>query len=211
MLTLTVNYPQSPSLAQLMARLADTETLHEAMAMAVDERVRDHLLTRRQSPNTGWWAAASRSVTHTAHADHATVAVRQRGAALHYYGGTVHQRPGGPLLALPTDDVPIVQGVRVGPRHSALGPLMFLPARRPARKGVVGVLVEAELTGKSIQRGKNKGKPAKRRKKDGKLLYVLMSETSHPDDPSVLPTQAELQAAAKRAASDYLDLLSDPA
>jgi hypothetical protein len=196
------------SLGALIERVEDREGLHQAMGGAVAHQVREHIRTTKKSPKTNWWGDAADSVTHRYDSSLAVVSVPQRGAALRLYGGTVSQKPGGPLLALPTDDVPVEDHTRKAPRE--MGPLFFLPARRPARKGVVGVLLEGELTGKSVQSGKNKGKPAKRQKEGGSLLYVLMTETNHDPDPTVLPSDDEIRAEAVKAGGEFLNTLRLP-
>lgn len=179
------------SLGALVRRVEDGEGLHQAMGGAVAHEVREHIRTTKKSPNTNWWGDAADSVTHRYDATMAIVSVPQRGAALRLHGGTVKQKPGGPLLAVPTDEVPVADHTRLAPREMA--PLAYLPARRPARKGVVGVLVQGELTGKTV-----------RRKPGGSLLYVLMTETTHQPDPTVIPSEAAMIDAATKAGGEYL-------
>lgn len=204
MLSLTVQIEGSatPALRAVIARMEDAEGLHEAMGMAVRDRVQSHIASTKSSPHTGWWGRAARSLKHESSATEASVYFTQRGVALRHYGGTVYQKEGGPLLTIPGENVPVVDGTRKAPRE--MEPLAFLPARRPARKGVVGVLVEGELTGKTIKTGKRAGQPATRPKPGGSLLYTLMTEVSHSEDPTVLPTEAELLDAAGDAAADFL-------
>lgn len=199
-LTLELTDTVTGTLASVMSRLDRATELHDAIGTAVEDSVSRHVTSKKQSPNTKWWARAARSLSHTASATETSVAFSQRGVALRYYGGTVRQKEGGPLLTIPTDKVPVRDGTRLAARE--MGPLFFLQARRPARKGVVGVLVEAESY--TITRGPRKGSAGKRRKPGGSLLYTLMSETTHKPDPTVLPTEAELRQTAIDAADDYL-------
>lgn len=199
---LTVNLTDrvSGTLARTMARLRAAAELHETMGAAVEDRVAEHLRATKQSPNTGWWGRAIRSLSHTSSATEAVVSFSHRGVALRYYGGTVRQRPGGPLLTIPSEHVPVSHGTRRAARE--MGQLAFLRARRPARKGVVGVLVEGE--GFVPKRGKYKGQQRVRPKQGGKLLYTLMTEVDHQADSTVLPTTDDLLATASEAAADYL-------
>ncbi|MCB1205208.1 MAG: hypothetical protein KDN18_13185 [Verrucomicrobiae bacterium] len=192
------------ALRRTMARLDAAGELHDAMGGAVRKAAADHLRTTKNSPNTGWWGRAARMISHTATATEATVIFNQRGVALRFHGGTVRQKPGGPLLTVPFETVPIVDGTRKAARM--MGPLKFLPARRPARKGVVGVLVEGEHF--TPTRGKNKGQQGTRAKKGGQLYYTLMTETTHDPDPTVLPTTEELLAAAAKFVNSVSVLLA---
>lgn len=210
MLTLNVQLEETATgaLRRTMGRLQQATELHEQMGTAVELAVRKHVTATKapKSPKTKWWGSAVDSLTHTSSPTEAVVSFGQTGVALRYYGGTVRQRPGGPLLTVPSEHVPVSNGTRKAARM--MGQLAFLRARRPARKGVVGVLVEGERY--IAKRGRNKGQflPAGsgvRPKKGGKLLYTLMTETDHRPDPTVLPTTAELLAAARDAALDYLE------
>lgn len=184
-------------LARLKSRLGATEELHEAMGTAVADRVRNHIATTKKSPNTGFWARVAASVTHTQTADEAIVSVPETGAALRYYGGVVRQKPGGPLLTIPTKDVPVQAGTRLAARD--MGLLAFLPSRKP---GTRGVLVQGESYTKT--RGRNKGKQGVRPLPGGQLYYILREMTTHQPDPTVLPTDAQVAETARDAALDYI-------
>lgn len=209
MLSLTVQIEDTAreTLAALMSRLENAEAIHEAMGEGVQFAVREHIRTTKKSPNTNWWGDAADGVVHSASASEAVVSVTKRGAALRYYGGTVKRREGGPHLAIPSDAVPVRDNTRLAPRE--MGPLHYLPPRRGAKSGVAGYFVEGELTGKTIQSGKRAGEPATKAKPGGSLLYTLMAEVTHRPDPSVLPSQAELLAAAAEAAADVVFALGD--
>lgn len=185
-------------LASLRERAGAMEELHEAMGTAVADTVRQHIATTKQSPNTGWWGRVAASVTHSFSADGAVVTVPERGAALRYYGGTVKQKTGGPLLTIPTKDVPVQNGTRLAARD--MGLLAFLPSRKGGNPKVAGVLVDAaERTSKT---GKKYKVPLLR--PAGRVRYILMTETTHKPDPSVLPTDQQIAEAARDAALDYV-------
>lgn len=189
-------------LAELRTRVGATAELHEAMAMNVSDTVRKHIVETKKSPNTGFWSRVAASVTHTFSESGAEVIIPERGAALRYYGGTVKQKAGGPLLTIPTDNVPVQNGTRLAARD--LGLLAFLPSRRPAKKGVVGVLVDA--VERTSTRGKNKGKTYKvpLQRPAGRVRYILMSEVTHKPDPTVLPSDQQIAEAARDGALDYV-------
>lgn len=184
-------------LADLRTRVGATAELHEAMAMNVSDTVRKHIVATKKSPNTGFWSRVAASVTHTFSESGAEVIIPERGAALRYYGGTVRQKAGGPLLTIPTKDVPVQNGTRLAARD--MGLLAFLPSRRAKTRGV---LVEGEPYLRT--RGKNKGKPGVRPKPGGKLLYILRTETDHKADPTVLPSDQQIAEAARDGALDYV-------
>jgi hypothetical protein len=127
------------------------------------------------------------------------VSVTQIGVALRYYGGTVRQKPGGPLLTLPSKYVPVQNKTRLAARMA--GPLAFIPSKKDK---TAGVLVEGELTGKTIRKGKRAGEPATRPKPGGRLMYVLRTQTDHRPDPTILPTDQQLAEVARDAALDYV-------
>jgi hypothetical protein len=186
-------------LGELLSRVEDREGLHEAMGERVSDAVRDHLV-KRNSPKSGWWQRAGRSVSHTFSESGAVVRVAQRGVALRFYGGTVKRKPGGPLLAIPTDKVPVSGGTRKAPRE--MGVLAFLPSRSGGKGGhTVGYLVEGERY--QVTRGRNKGRTATRpRFGPLAIYYILRSQTDHDPDPSVLPDG--LEVTAREAAEDFL-------
>ncbi len=185
-------------LAAMRTRVGAKGELHEAMGVAVADTVRQHIAKTKQSPNTGWWARVAASVTHTADFGSAVVSVPERGAALRYYGGTVKQKTGGPLLTIPTKDVPVQNGTRLAARD--MGLLAFLPSRKGGNPKVAGVLVDAaERTSKT---GKKYKVPLLR--PAGRVRYILMTETTHNPDPSVLPTDQQIAEAARDAALDYV-------
>lgn len=204
--------PQSRSLlAEMRAQLGRTDELHEAMAERVQERVVEHIRTTKQSPNTGWWARVADSVTRTHDATSAMVSVPEAGAALRLYGGTVRQKPGGPLLTIPTEHVPVSNRMRTPARQ--MGLMAFLPSRRAygpmrragdSRDDVAGVLVEGERTGRFVKSGKRQGQPVAKPKAGGRVLFILMRQARHDPDPTVLPTDEELAETARKAAFDFV-------
>lgn len=188
----------SAELLATITRAGDKAELHEAMAMPVADLVRQHIAEKKKSPNTGFWSRVADSVTHRFDASGAVIEIPEPGAALHYHGGTVKQKADGPLLTLPTKEVPVRDRTRLAARDFG-GLLSFLPLRRGKTRGL---LVEGESYTRT--RGKNKGKLGKRPKKGGKLFYVLRTETTHTADPSVLPSDQQIAEAARDGALDYV-------
>lgn len=186
------------------------EPLHQAMAAGVEEAVREHLLgINSRSPHTGFYARAARSTESVASEAGALVRIPHRGMALRYYGGkvtpgkSVSSKTGKPTkaLAIPTEHVPLAgtEG-RKGPRE--VGPLAFLRARAGAAAGTIGYLVQGQP--KIISGGSRDGMEIMEPLPGGKLMFVLRSWTDHDPDPTVLPSEAELTAAATAGARSYL-------
>lgn len=184
----------------ITAALSDPTGLHEAIAFAVGERVRDHIRKLdSRSPNTGWWGRVAESVRETGTAEAAEIVIPYRGFALRLLGGTVTSKDGKKRLAIPTSDVPIRDKTRLAPREA--GVLAFIPNRH-GDIHTTGYLVEGEM--KAITRGPRKGQQRAVPKEGGKLMYVLRKLTVHSPDPTVLPGEGEIIASAKEAAADYI-------
>lgn len=186
-------------LAQINGIPAARQELHAAMAVAVEENVRGHLLgLDSRSPNTGYYGKAARSVESTADAGSGTVTIPHRGMALRFYGGRVN-----PVtvrnLALPTANVPIRGGERKRPGE--MKDLAWIP-KRGGPDVTTGFLVEGET--KLILRGPRKGQQRIAPKKGGKLMFVLRGWTDHAPDTGVIPDIPALSAAAQSGAEDYL-------
>ncbi|MBL9155015.1 MAG: hypothetical protein JNK37_21215 [Verrucomicrobiales bacterium] len=196
-LTVQIEDAATSALQRTMARLDAATELHEAMGVGVKQAAVDHLVATKNSPNTGWWGRAARMVSHTATATEATVIYNQRGVALRYHGGTVKKKVDGPLLTIPLATVPVVDGTRKPARM--MGSLAFISARKGHRRGL---LVEGEAY--TPKKGKHAGQERTRPKKGGQLYYVLMDQVTHQPDPTVLPTEKDLSAAAVNAAEEYL-------
>ena len=178
------------ALDRVRGNLQSAAELHQAMAHGVEESVRGHLLgLNTRSRHTGYYAKASRSVESKWSATEGLVIIPHRGVALRYYGGRVTMKDR--LLALPTDDVPVRGDERMRPGE--MKDLAFVPNRKGGPSVTVGYLVEGEVKGKRTVP-----------KRGGKLMYVLRGWTDHSPDPTVLPDQDALTAAAAEAAEDYL-------
>lgn len=197
MLKIEVNFSDEGLISALEKMSRDVEApteLHEAMAVGVAETVRSHLLERNtRSPNTGFYAKASRSVESSWDADAALVTVPHRGAALRHSGGRVNMKDR--FLALPTAQVPIRGDERLRPRE--MKDLAFIP-KRGGPSVTIGFLVE----GKKNKKG-NRLIP-KSKEEGGKLMFVLRAWTDHQADAEVIPSDAALTTRATEAGENYL-------
>ncbi len=198
MLELQVNitdHGAKAALERLQGNLEAKAELHEAMARGTETLVKSHLDGRNsRSPNTQWWAKAADSVESSWDAERGMVSITRAGAALRYYGGRVNMKDR--FLALPSGDVPVRGDERMRPGE--MGDLAFLPAKKGAKPGTKGYLVEG------ISVPKKDGGTRTVQKPGGKLFFTLREYTDHKADPTVLPETPALQAAAGEAALDYL-------
>lgn len=168
-------------------RLAPPEALADAAARGVSNLVVDHLRARNASashragfPQSGYWAKAAEATVTDRQGCVARVVVRAPGIALHRYGGTV--RPtGGKSLAIPAR----AEVAGVWPREyaqaSGSGLFLWWPKGRKA-----GALARREGSGHLT------------------ILWWLVGATHHEPDPTVLPPEADMRAAATAAAKEAL-------
>lgn len=219
MLSLKVNFDDAAAkggIAALKALAENRRGLHGVLATAVADGVADHLTAlNSRSPNTNFYGNAASSVEHEATDAGAEVRVPHPGTALRYYGGTV--TPGATIssftgkpttsLAIPTDQVPVVDRRRLSPRE--VGVLAFIPNRGKGSEGTKGYLVEGEQV--INKQGKNKGATrikAIKRDDGGRLMFILREFTTHEQDLSVMPSITELLARAVEAGEGYLESFS---
>lgn len=195
------------TLPALIARLEDTERLHYAISDMLGNEVKRHIRTHKESKNTGWWGMAANSVVNEATNDHAIVRIRQRGVALQLYGGTVEKKQGGPNLALPTNNVPVMFRKRLAPRDPAMIPLAFIPAKSKGGETVGYLVTGAEKTRKRDTKKGAKGTKyfTAAPKGQGDLMYVLRKRTHHKPHPDVIPSDEKITLTALLATKAYLD------
>ena len=187
----------SAALTRLSGVLSSRQDLHQAMAAGLEDAVRSHLtdLGKSRSPNTGYFGKAARSVQSSSTPTVGTTTIPHRGMALLYYGGRVVPTT-MKNLALPTENVPIRGGERMRPGE--MKDLAYLPAKKSAKPGTTGYLVEGMAS--SRPGGKSRLVP----KPDGRLMFVLRSYTDHKEDSTVLPGQQIMRQSAKSAGMEYL-------
>lgn len=188
-------------ISRLRSRLENAVGIHEAIAEGVGEQTREHVRgLRTRSPNTNFYGRAAESLETNANDAEAIISIPQRGFRLRYYGGRVRPvREGIKNLAIPTENVPVTNFVRLSPRD--VGPLAFIP-RLNGPSITTGYLVEG--VEKTITRGANKGRKRIVPKVGGKLMYVLRGFTDHEPDEAIIPTEEKLVEGARTAVRDYL-------
>ena len=221
---LGVNLSKSlPALADELARgLASPPEVAKAAAFAVTVAASEHLRRRDGTakhregfPRTGYWHDVADSATTEIRGNNAVVRFEGPGLALHYHGGVV--RPvRGRALAIPARP----EAAGRNPREfMSLSARLSLSARaagrtalaerlrdRAARTAVTPRKALARLrVGNSFflwwPKGRSVGALA-RRDAGGHLtiFWWLVGATHHEPDPTVLPDQATIEAAAVRGA-----------
>ena len=151
----------------------------EAARLGMSECVREHLRRRNETrppsryglPKSNYWADAADSVTSEVSGNVAAVTVEQEGAALHYYGGTVHPKR-GKALAIPID--PSVAGIWPSEANALTDHIAMIWPKNSTH----GFLKDAETN---------------------ELLWLLVPRATIPADPTVMPTDDEIVNAAMDA------------
>lgn len=181
-----------------------SEQLAYVGARAVGTRLQDHFqdLERSRPNKRGWrrqhfWGGARRSVQTPRNVAGAkvVVSITRPGIALLYFGGVVR-----PIVAKMLT-IPAVEEA-YGERARERSDLILAQRVNPDTGRLQLCLVEAEQTRVALgPKSKKTGRRRFRRTESagGKVIYWLARQTRIPKDPSVLPTQAELEQAASSA------------
>lgn len=173
------------------------DLLAGAMAESVAALMRSHFLARNAAaqpkegfPKTGYWLKARSSVAWHREESGATVSASGPGLALRLHGGVVTPRSGR-ALAIPVDPrvatvwpSEAAQRAKTGKKNQPNAVFLWWPKGRRA-----GILAERE--------------------KNGHLhaLWVLVAKSVQKPDPGVLPSPADIGAAAEEGAQIVVDSL----
>lgn len=211
MITITVNTEEIVRAVMaseaLSAFFSDLNLLHDAIRAEAEAHLKAHLLKlKSRSPNTGYYGKAAAGVNSRSDEKAATLIIHMPGIALRRFGGTVtpgrtiSSKTGQPTkaIALPTKHVPVINQNRALPKD--FPNLAFVPNRKGG--DTTGYLVEGEQ--RIAKRGKRKWQYITVAKKDGNMLFVLRKKTTHQEDPTVLPSDAEFKAVAAQAIRNLL-------
>lgn len=181
-INLKITIPQK----ELDGIIIDSRTAAEAAARGIEVLIIEHLEDKnsRTEPNryglpkSNYYSNAAKDVSSTVSGSHATIAINHPGISLHYYGGTV--LPKKKVLAIPIH--PSVAGIW----PSEYGGDMFVVWPKGKRSGL---LVSADLRDE---------------KNIGRALYRLVYKATIKADPTVLPKDEQLYAAAETAISEAM-------
>ena len=178
----------TPAVKALLSRAANTKALHAEMGMSVERLVLRHIRTvlvprgnKMGAPSTGFWQKAAASVKGTSTATDATVSITHRGVALQYYGGKV--KPSGRISS--------VTGRPITRLASPLDASAYGKTPGDFPKGSL------TLIGNVLARMPKGGG-------FGTALFALVRSVTIKKHPDVLPTEAEIGAAAVNAGTKYL-------
>ena len=162
--------------------LASDHELAQAAGRGVSNAVKRHLVERDARgrsdglPRTGYYGDAASGVTTEVSGSRAVVTIHKEGVALHYYGGVVYPTD-AKALAIPKS--PATAGKR--------------PAEAdPDHTKFALVWPKGETTG------------TLRDKETDEVVYLLVSKAKIKEDKTVLPTDAELEAAGMSAAETLI-------
>ena len=170
-------------LAAARGVLEARRAIHDAAANAVAVQVRAWFISRNSQKSkhtrSQYWAQAAEAVSAEADAESGRVVVRHPGTAWHRYGGTISAKP-GKALAIPLRDE--VYGV---------WPSEQFPSRADA-------FVWRSPKGKAFLVARQ-DKGVKSGKRTLRILYLLLKSVTKGPDPSVLPEESAMSAAASAA------------
>ena len=179
-----------PKLPPLMENPeAALKAMKEAAARAMSNTLIRHFREKNLTPNakgfkrSNFWSQAADSVTHRVEGNAAIADVRKEGVLLRWKGGTVRPTNGRRALAIPAD--PSVAGIWPSEYAGKKGGAKtFLLWRKGENRGFIGTAVKGQ--------------------KEPKVLWWLVSRTTHKPDPSAVPETSVMVAAVERACRSVL-------
>lgn len=158
------------TLSRLRGELTARERINRVAAFSGANLVRRHLVARNdRSGRSNYWSQAAEATTPESSAAAAAVVIRHPGVGWHRWGGTIDAKPGKAMAIPLRGDVTNGEwpSERFGPRPNAA----FVWRRN-------GKAFLAIRDGKALR-----------------ILYLLVKSVSKAEDPSVLPTHAEIATA----------------
>lgn len=193
-MVITVQDLATPRVRSLIARLGNRRDLHERMGMGASNLVKRHFLGKNREPNKKGWRKTGffgregfkKTRLESADGDGATVAVASPALALRYHGGTVRKGSGFFGIPLREENAGKYAGKFIEERGGLKGGGLFF------RRSGAGRLYLAE------------------RDKGGALRihYFFVKQTTHRADPTVLPSEQEMQRTIRAEADIYLEGLT---
>ncbi|MDR1304467.1 MAG: hypothetical protein LBK76_04505 [Verrucomicrobiales bacterium] len=192
----------TPYLRRLRAGLKPSRVTL-SMAGEVREEIVDHFTRRNARPNRNhfpksnyWHQAAEATDEPELVADGAVISIRHRGLALHYYGGTVRPTK-NKNLAIPA------RAEAYGKWPRAFNNLRFVIFASGAK-----ALITDERARKQARAKGDKRRRIGSAKEPGLVMYWLRPFVDVPRDPDTLPSDAVIEAAARRGFDAYLEELT---
>ena len=199
-------------------RAARSQALRAVMGRGLRNVIRERFLkldAERHRNETGrrFWAGAARSVQQPqVSGDDITVAVNQEGVAQRIFGGKITAGSNGSGAQWLT--IPAIAAA-LGRRASTFTNLRFVLFRGHNRVGFAGDGDLAALVSRDPKKARFKASPGAKKERGAKLeppkkgklavVYWLKRSVTQKADPTVLPPEDQLNAAANQAAVEYLD------
>lgn len=167
-------------LAAIRGALDARTAINRVSAAAGAVTVRGWLLRRNdRSVRSNYWSNAAEATSGESDADSARIVIRHPGVGWHRFGGTIYAKP-GKAMAIPLRDA-----------VAGMWPSEFFQGHPGAafvwRKG--GHAFLAMRDGAALR-----------------ILYLLVKSVSKSEDPSVLPSPAEIAASVSEAVTDLVRL-----
>jgi hypothetical protein len=191
---------------QRLGQATRSPEVRKVIGRAVANDLRQHFSKLDQErPNqmggrrTHFYGQARRSVQNPVLLGDAgvSVSINHVGVAQRYFGGTIYAQP-GKALSIPA-------------RAESYGrrPGEFTDLHLEVFKSLgLAALVQNDQTSISIRKKKGGGRSVKRgEEQGGGVFFWLVKRVTQDADPSVLPTDAELQEAASTAGLEYFSTL----
>lgn len=215
-LTIDIGDFATSAIALIKRRVAEG-ALNKVMQRGMVNQVKEHfrrLDSQRANALSGrrshFYADASRE-THAGplNAESFTVAISKVGVAQRYYGGQIRAVK-SKWLTIPVHKKTYNRAARefdldFRPVNNELAFLVFPnKSRREREEAVQAAAMGQSSSGGSRKRRRAKGGPAQ-----PVIAFVLKREVWQEPDPSVLPTDEELEDEAVSAGNEYLQQLSD--
>lgn len=191
---------------QRLGQAARSPEVRKVMGRGVANELRGHFSQLDQERSnamggrrTHFWGQARRSVQNPVLVGDAAVqvSINHVGVAQRYFGGTIYAQP-GKALSIPAR--PEAYGKRAG-EFNDLHLEVFGDSGKAA-------LVQNQQT--QISYGRKRKDGSRQRKTEevgGAVFFWLVKRVTQAADPSVLPTDAELQEAAATAGTEYFATL----
>ena len=196
--TINITDYASPALREMMAGVSAAR-LNPRLGAAVSRLVQDHLAMKEGQPNKSgfpsqhFYANAARSTFWTADSAGATVTISQTGFAQRCFGGTI--KPGRTISKFtgrPTQYLTIpARGEASGKRAGEFGNLKVLWGRN----GPYALAADEGGATRRVFQGREGTRPEHPVKglERGVIVFWLVKEVTQDADPSVLPSEEEVQ------------------
>lgn len=180
-INLKITIPQK----ELDGIIIDSRTAAEAAARGIEVLIIEHLEDKnsRTAPNryglpkSNYYSNAAKDVSSTVSGSHATISINHPGIAMHYEGGTVY--PKKKALAIPID--------------ASVASIWPSEANAYANEDEYALIWP-----------KNSSHGFIKDVEQNQLLWLLIPKATIKADPTVLPTDEQLYAAAESAISEAM-------